>query len=65
MVVTVDLPLAEGALERFQALADAEVGEGRVLVRRMQLIGPGPKGFRFLAVVDDLAGAQTIEDRKE
>jgi hypothetical protein len=57
MVLTVDLPLADDPTARFQSLADAELGEGSVLVRRMQLIGPGPLGYRYMAFVDDLRHA--------
>ena len=57
MVLTVDLALADDPQARLQAIADAELGEGVVRVRRMQLIGPGPVGYRYMAFVDDLTAA--------
>jgi hypothetical protein len=59
MVLTVDLPLADDPAARLQAIADAELGEGKVRVRRMQLIGPGPVGYRYMAFVDDLAASSS------
>jgi hypothetical protein len=59
MVLTVDLPLADDPTARFQAIADEELGAGTVRVRRMQLLGPGPVGYRYMAFVEELTGPST------
>jgi hypothetical protein len=59
MVLNVDLPLADDPVARFQAVADEELGVGTVRVRRMQLLGPGPVGYRYMAFVEELPGPST------
>jgi len=54
-MVVVDLPFAQDASGQLQDLIDHEVGPGMYLVKRTQLITGSPAGYRFQAIVEELA----------